>query len=95
MESSEYVIKRLLRLDMAQTVRGDEMKFYSDGDKWYLSADDCHALSVVFDSLARRLKAATCEHLRCEAGSGRCLDCKTMGPFVSPSRSGDDSKEGR
>ena len=50
-------IAELLGLDdMTVTVRGDEIKYYVDGSKRYLSAADCVVLSEQFAALAKRLR---------------------------------------
>jgi hypothetical protein len=40
-------------------MRGDEVKFYIDGSKRYLSAADCRVLSEEFGRLALLLERAT------------------------------------
>ena len=51
-------IGQLLGVEGAVTVRGDEVKFWPNGDKRYLSAADCRTLSLEFTRLAIELSRA-------------------------------------
>ncbi len=48
-------INESLKIQAAVTHKGDEVKCYVDGDKEYLTADECSALSEAFATLQETL----------------------------------------